>query len=409
MAIQNPDGESDRKYVVYEVEEAKRYSVSTGFGAEFARIGGSETSLNAPAGESAFVPRVSFDVTRLNVLGLGHTLSFRSRFSTLERRGLITYVAPQFRNHENFDLSFTALYDETRDFRTFSARRLEGSVQLAQRLSKPSSFLYRFSYRRVSTYDLKIDALLVPLLSQPARVGMLSGTYIQDRRDDPINAHKGIYNTVDLGLASKVFGSQINFVRGLARNATYHPISKRTVLARELTFGAMYPFNLGPITDPDEAIPFPERFFGGGGSSNRAFPENQAGPRDLKTGFPLGGRALLFHKTEWRFPLFGENIGGVLFHDAGNVYTNLSSISFRAHQRDLKDFDYMVHAVGFGIRYRTPIGPCASIWHTASTHPVSSGARETWTTCWPAANNLNLRTDQRINRFQFVFSIGQAF
>jgi outer membrane protein assembly factor BamA len=69
MAIQNPEGEGDRKYVVYEVEEAKKYSVSTGFGAEFARIGGSQTSLEAPAGASAFVPRVSFDVTRLNVLG----------------------------------------------------------------------------------------------------------------------------------------------------------------------------------------------------------------------------------------------------------------------------------------------------------------------------------------------------
>ncbi len=357
MAIQNPDGENERKYVVYEVEEAKKYSVSTGLGAEFARIGGSETSLDAPAGQSAFVPQVSFDVTRLNVLGLAHTLSFRSRFSTLERRGVLTYVAPQFRNHENFDLSFTALYDDTHDFRTFASRRLEGSVQMAQRLSKPSSFLYRFSYRRVTTSDLKINALLVPLLSQPARVGMLSGTYIQDRRDDPINAHKGIYNTVDLGLASKLFGSQINFVRGLARNATYYSTSKRTVLARELTFGAMFPFNLsGPLT-PDEAIPFPERFFGGGGSSDRAFPENQAGPRDLTTGFPLGGRALLFHKTEWRFPLFGDSLGGVLFHDMGNVYDNLSSISFRYHQRDLQDFDYMVHAVGFGIRYRTPVGP----------------------------------------------------
>ena len=397
---------------MYAVEEAKRYSVSTGFGAEFARIGGSATSLEAPAGQSAFVPRVSFDVTRLNVLGLGHTLSFRSRFSTIERRGLITYVAPQFRNHENFDLSFTALYDDTRDVRTFSARRLEGSVQLAQRLSKPSSFLYRFSYRRVSTSDLKINALLVPLLSQPARVGMLSGTYIQDRRDDPINSRRGIYNTVDLGLASKVFGSQINFVRGLARNATYHPISKRTVMARELSFGAMFPFRLsGAITDPDEAIPFPERFFGGGGGSNRAFPENQAGPRDLSTGFPLGGRALFFHKTEWRFPLFGENIGGVLFHDAGNVYTNLSSISFRAHQRDLTDFDYMVHAVGFGIRYRTPIGPLRLDLAYGLNSPRFFGCKGNLDDLLACSdpNNVSLRTDQRITRIQFVFSIGQAF
>jgi hypothetical protein len=26
------------------------------------------------------------------------------------------------------------------------------------------------------------------------------------------------------------------------------------------------------------------------------------------------------NQTEARFPLLGDNIGGVLFHDAGNVY-----------------------------------------------------------------------------------------
>ena len=32
-------------------------------------------------------------------------------------------------------------------------------------------------------------------------------------------------------------------------------------------------------------------------------------------------------------------------------------MSFRFHQNNLQDFDYTVHAVGFGIRYRTPVGP----------------------------------------------------
>ena len=63
------------------------------------------------------------------------------------------------------------------------------------------------------------------------------------------------------------------------------------------------------------------------------------------------------NQTELRFPLLGENIGGVLFHDMGNVYSSPSSISFRTDQHGMSDFDYMNHAVGFGIRYRTPIGP----------------------------------------------------
>ncbi len=41
----------------------------------------------------------------------------------------------------------------------------------------------------------------------------------------------------------------------------------------------------------------------------------------------------------------------------GNVYQSLGDISFRFHQNNPQDFNYMVQAVGFGIRYRTPVGP----------------------------------------------------
>ncbi len=44
MAIQNPDGEEERKYVLYDVDEARRYTITTGVGAEFARIGGETPS-----------------------------------------------------------------------------------------------------------------------------------------------------------------------------------------------------------------------------------------------------------------------------------------------------------------------------------------------------------------------------
>lgn len=410
MAIQDPDGSAQYKYVIYDMEEANRWSLSGGLGAEIARIGGCQTCLDVPGGATGFSPRVSVDLARLNFLGIGHTISLRTRASTLEQRAILSYLAPRVRDHDNLNLSFTALYDDTRDVNTFSAKREEGSVQLSQKLSKPSTFLYRFSYRRVSTSNLKIDPNLIPLLSQPVRIGMLSGNYIQDRRDDPTNSHKGIYNTVDLGLASKVFGSQVDFVRGLASNATYHRVGKKYVLARELTFGDILPYHYqSRTTNPAEAIPFPERFFSGGGNSHRGFPENQAGPRDLTTGFPIGGNAILINKTELRFPLLGENIGGVLFHDMGNVYSSFDKISFRVSQRNLQDFDYMVHAVGFGIRYRTPIGPVRGDLAYSINPPRFFGCKGNITDLITCGQNPALRTNQSISHFQFSFSIGQTF
>jgi outer membrane translocation and assembly module TamA len=182
------------------------------------------------------------------------------------------------------------------------------------------------------------------------------------------------------------------------------------VLARELTFGDIIPYSYrSQFTDALQAIPFPERFFSGGTNSHRGFPENQAGPRDLDTGFPIGGSAILFNKTELRFPLLGDNIGGVLFHDAGNVYSRLSNISFRFKQKNLQDFDYMVHAVGYGIRYRTPIGPVRVDFAYSINPPRFFGCTGNINDLINCGQNPASRTNHAISHFQFFFSIGQTF
>jgi outer membrane protein insertion porin family len=254
---------------------------------------------------------------------------------------------------------------------------------------------------------------LIPLLSQPEHVGQFSMTFIQDRRDDPIDSHRGMFNTVDVGLSLKQFGSEGvqaaiapnvpitgEFARVLMRNSTYHPIGRNIVIARTLQFGWIH------ALDGLTAVPLAERFFAGGASSNRAFPDNQAGPRDLDTGFPLGGNAILMHSTELRFPLWGANIGGVLFHDMGNVYDGVSDISFRFRQQNIQDFDYMVQSIGFGIRYKTPIGPIRIDFSLSPNSPRFFGFQGTFD---QLLANQGTLTNQRINVFQFHFSLGQTF
>ncbi len=415
-AIQNPDGDSDRKYVLYNLEEARRYSLAVGFGAELGRIGqGCQTCFDSPAGATGFSPRVSLDITRNNLWGMAHSISLRTRVSTLDQRVLLNYSWPHFHNNDNLTVSFTGLYEDSHDINTFSFRRQEGSLQLTQRLNKATTVFYRYTYRRVGVSDLKVTPFLIPQVSQPVLVGMTSLNLVQDRRDDPLDPHRGIFNTVDLGLADHIFGSQRNYTRLLVRNATYYGIGKRLVLARMTQFGDLYAFNYKG--DPLEAIPLPERLFGGGSTSHRGFPEYQAGPRDPTTGFPLGGTALLFNQVELRFPLIGENIGGVLFHDMGNVFSDVRNITYKVSQPDLENLDYMVHAAGFGLRYRTPIGP-VRVDLAYSINPPSffgfSGTQQDLinagvTPCSPPAGIPNQCTVQHVSHFQFFFSIGQTF
>jgi outer membrane protein assembly complex protein YaeT len=414
MAVQDPDGETDQKYVVYDLEEAHRYSLSLGLGAEFARIGGCEYCLDAPAGQNGFAPRVSFGVTRSNLWGIAHTLSLRTRVSTLEQQAVLNYDWTRFGGNQNLVLAFTGTYENSKDVRTFSYKREEVSTQLKQHVNKSLTLLYRYAYRAVDVNQatLKISPELIPLLSQPVRLGLLSFNLIEDRRDDPLDPHKGIYNTLNVDVADHVFGSQRDFVRILARNSTYHRLGSKVVLARSTEIGNIAAFHYsGPAQD---AVPLPERFFGGGASSDRAFPEDQSGPRDPETGFPIGGNAMFFNQTELRFPLIGEDIGGVLFHDFGNTFTGAEDFSFRVKQDGLGAFDYMVHAVGFGIRYRTPIGPFRVDLAYSINPPRFYGFKGTEQQLvdagvYPCQNPVNLCTQQSVSHFQFFFSIGQTF
>ena len=428
-AIQNQDGTAAHKYVLYDFDEAKRYTINVGFGAEIAQFGPTANTLQSPAGSQGFSPRVSFDVSRLNFLGLAHTISLRTRVSNIQQRAALTYLAPSLQNVEGRDLTVSGLYDVSRDVRTFASRRQEASIQLSNRLSKPTTVYVRFAYRRVSTSNVVIPTLLVPQLLQPVRIGMLSGNLVQDRRDNPADAHRGIYNTVDIGLASKAFGSQRTFGRVLLRNATYTPIGKKLVFARQIEFGLVQPFHIPKGLTESEVIPLPERFFGGGSISHRGFPENQAGPRDIgtpqgpgapasqPTGFPLGGNAILFSNLELRFPLLGENIGGVIFEDAGNIYSRISDISFRLRQPSIREFNYMVHAVGFGIRYKTPIGPVRVDLAYSINPPSFVGFKGDINDLLSCNPNLPLEqlpsvcqgVRQNTGHVQFFFSIGQTF
>ena len=412
MAVQNPDGTEDRRFVIFDFQEASRYSLTAGAGMEFGRIGGGTavSDLSNPSGSATLSPHVSLGITRLNLFGLGQSLSFQVRYSSLQKRGSASYFVPRIFSRPTLDGTFSVIYDDTNDVNTFHSIRKELTGQISQKVTKPLTVFYRFSYRDVNVSDLKISPLLAPRLAESVRIGIASFNLAHDRRDDPTDPHKGIYSTLDVGLAAKAFGSEAEFARVLGRNATYYRIGSKFVLARETQFGVEPAYHIPADADPTDPIPLSERFYGGGGNTHRGFPQNQAGPRDNSTGFPLGGSALFFNSTEVRFPLYGANIGGVLFEDMGNVFSTIGKMSFRVDQRNDSDFDYMVHAVGFGIRYRTPLGPLRfDLAYNVNPPRYNgfSGSYAQLVEC--SASGTCIASTQRLSHFQFFFSIGQAF
>jgi outer membrane protein insertion porin family len=101
----------------------------------------------------------------------------------------------------------------------------------------------------------------------------------------------------------------------------------------------------------------------------------------------------------------------------GNVYSSIRDVSFRVKQRDLQDFNYMVHAAGFGVRYRTPVGPIR-VDLSYSVNPPAykgfSGTAAQLLQCNPNADPATApgfcqSTRQTASHFQYFFSIGQTF
>jgi len=465
-AVQNPDGIEPSKNVVLSMQEAKRYTFTYGAGLEF-QTGQPGVGTNQPLGSSGVSPLVSLEVTRLNFLGRNHTVSFKANVGTLQQRGLINYIAPRLLGSKKWRLSITTFYDNTIDVTTFVSQRLEGSVQAEQTLSRAASMTYKFAFRRVKASpppgdsQIPISENLIPLLSQPVRVGGPGFTYILNRRDNELESTKGSYNTVDASIASSYFGSEADFSRLLIQNSTYYAFGKnrardkKFVFARSTRIGLENTFGSTVILQPyqtcedptqtlcpgESLVPLAERFLAGGGNSDRGFGLNQAGPRDPQTGFPLGGSALFINNFELRFPprvlpYVQDNLSFALFEDAGNVFTDGRTMLdnlLRWKQKNPGDcknpgtattqpgpatycnYAYVSHAVGIGVRYKTPVGPVRFDFGYNLNPPVFPSCQSTpnppggGTSLYCKEPTAPYFVPQQASHFNVFFSIGQSF
>ena len=192
-------------------------------------------------------------------------------------------------------------------------------------------------YQTVDLLDVRVNPLANILkgeigIFQIARVGT---SYIQDRRNDPLNPSTGSFHTTTFQVASHVLGSELDFTSLYNLYSMYTPVP-HGVLATSVRLGWNHPF--GNTT----SLPPTERYFAGGSTTLRGFSFDDARPG--------GGYAMAIANFEYRTPLRIlpiKGLGTALFYDTGNVFPTVSDIH-------LSEF---THTAGFGLRYQTPLGP----------------------------------------------------
>jgi outer membrane protein insertion porin family len=435
-AIQNPHGEETYKNILLNLTEAKRWDISYGFGFEVqtgtpsnnCQIGESG-SVCSPNGHTGASPRILFNVSRTNLRGTDQSISLRTNYGTLEQVALVSYQDPHFRDKPSLNLTLSGGYNNSAVITTYKAAILSAALRFSQRVTKPTTLIYSFSYRRVSVNaaTLQVSLAQIPLLAQPVRVGGPGITYIRDTRDVALDAHHGSFTTGEVFFADGKFGSQANFDRIDLSNSTYYDFGLRHwVLARQTRYGQERSFGNGD----EQLLPLPERLYAGGATSHRGFGINSAGPRDPQTGFPVGGAGVFVNTVELRPPpptlrWVGTDLGFVLFYDMGNAFQKSTQIwpsAIRIKQPhsytcrnvtvpysayntpDTCDFNDFSHAPGLGLRYHTPIGPVRADFSYNLNPPIYPIFIDY--TAGVPVDNPHVGS---AGHFNFFFSIGQSF
>jgi outer membrane protein insertion porin family len=311
-----------------------------------------------------------------NLFGLGRTLRLKSEYSfgLFEDNDLKLSnfkVKTRFYRYDGefhqrrfwgkkLLLSLNAFYEKDATVEPITVRTIGVTLGSRRRLARYTELLLSLSHERIKT----------EFLSEPdvkSTTNMVTTNLIYDKRDFILNPQKGVYRSLQLQFAGGPLAGDNDFYT-ISSSLQQYLQSLGSVFAMRLRVG--FADALGD--SKGSGVPIENRYFAGGGSSVRGYPEASLGPvadpinapSVYQGGTVIGGRVLLLTNAELRFPLpylSKIRISGVLFADGGNVWSSLRSVrveNFRliADEDDIIQQDYR-YSLGLGLRYNTPVGP----------------------------------------------------
>jgi outer membrane protein insertion porin family len=178
-----------------------------------------------------------------------------------------------------------------------------------------------------------------------------------DLRDDPFNPRQGLYLEMQPEILFGLNDESPNHVNFRTKLNGYIPLFPSWSFAVSFVTWRIFPLEA-------KAVPVNRRFFAGGRSTIRGYPEQTLFPRDVNVvrvseaipgaapgeaalSLSPGGLLMVALKSEIRFPI-SSGLDGTVFYDIGDLFVVPSNFTLGSGSRQ---------GIGFGLRYATPIGP----------------------------------------------------
>ena len=364
-------GSETRQDVLIQVEEAPA--------TVFAMGGGVEAGPQAQVGPNGLAeeriqvaPRGFFQIGRRNLWGKNRTINLFTRVS-LRSTSQFTDTTPAIPTGQSSygfnEYRVVPSYTEPRVFGLRSNLQVQGILEQAVRVGfnfrrrelraqadlavSPRYHLTGFySLQHVTLFDVTNLAQLpeIDRTFPSVRLSKFSGSLSRDTRDDLFDPSIGTFSIISGDLAAHAIGSQVGFVKTYLQGFWYRrlPVPRRVVLALGARVGVAHGFDQVTEGEVISDLPASERFFAGGPTTVRGFSLDRLVNAQTVTpsGFPTGGDGVIIFNSELRVALFGQ-LQAAGFLDAGNVFPKANELDFT----DLRP------TPGFGVIYRSPVGP----------------------------------------------------
>jgi outer membrane protein insertion porin family len=321
----------DRSVIQVDVQEQSTGEIEIGAG--FSTIDG---------------PLANFGIRERNLLGRGQDLRFSATVSGRTQEFDLSFTEPYFLER---DLAAGVdLFRITRDNQDESSYD-EANTGIGFRLGYPLTERLRqrlnYTLQQTKIENIASDASRFIREQQGTRLVSLVGQELMyDHRDSRINPTEGYFIRLNNEIAG--LGGDAQFSRNRLGAGVYFPVTEGTVLS---VLG-----EIGYIIGLGQDVAISDRFFIGG-DSLRGFAPAGIGPRELNSDDALGGNRFARGSVELAFPIGLPDEFGVTGHTFTDIGT-LSEVDAKpiAGER-LVDDNSIRLAAGFGISWRSPLGP----------------------------------------------------